>query len=160
MMLSEYQKFLEDTSWYAHAGRMDAGELAYLTLGVAGEAGEFADAVKKLIRTSGFDQSTDGARDYFYEELGRRSPHLVEELGDVMWYLVRTCSFFNITPKELMVMNTVKLYARLLDKKIITKESTPWPFQDLPFEDALKLTQDIESRITGANASTSTDTDT
>jgi NTP pyrophosphatase (non-canonical NTP hydrolase) len=51
--------------------------MLYETLGLVGEAGEFADKVKKILRDHG-GVIDDEARDA-----------LVLELGDVLWYLAR-----------------------------------------------------------------------
>lgn len=64
---------------YAFARYPDRGvNLAYAALGLAGEAGEFADKVKKVIRDYGGQPC-----------LLRRA--MIRELGDVLWY-VNACA--------------------------------------------------------------------
>ncbi len=124
----EYLGFLRDTKWYAHANQKDSKELAYLTLGLVGEAGEFADEFKKVIRECGFD-NFDG----FQNLMGTGYDHkkkLVAELGDVLWYMANLCTFLGITLEDLMVRNTYKLHTRLIEKEIIREDLLNWPFTD------------------------------
>ncbi len=123
---AEYRKFLNDTSWYTHTNEHNAPELMYLTLGLCGESGEFADAVKKIIRVSGTHDDEAFATLMKGRLGGERK--LLDEAGDVLWYLVKLLDFMDVSLNELMVMNTHKLYTRLLDRKQFTKEEMPWPF--------------------------------
>jgi len=125
--VAQYRKFLNDTSWYTHTNEGNASELMYLTLGLAGESGEFADAVKKIIRVTGTRPGEE-----FYEAMdgpGGRDK-LIDELGDVLWYLVKLGDFLNVPLDGLMVTNTYKLYNRLIEKGKFTAEEMPWPFTD------------------------------
>lgn len=131
--IGEYRKFLNDTSWYTHTNEHNAPELMYLTLGLAGETGEFADAVKKIIRVCGAHDD-DAFNTIMTGQLGGEKK-LLDELGDVLWYLVKLLDFMDLTLEELMVMNTHKLYKRLLEKKQFTKEEMPWPFTHVRLED-------------------------
>lgn len=65
------------------------------TLGLVGEAGEFADQVKKEIR--------DGSR---------RSDLMIQELGDVLWYLTSLAGQLGFDIEELASLNYQKLHAR------------------------------------------------
>lgn len=71
-------------------------ELIILALGVAGEAGEVADMVKK------------------YVGHGHQLSHskLVKELGDVLWYVTALAARVNTTLEAVAVANTEKLRAR------------------------------------------------
>ena len=71
-------------------------EKEYLMLGLMNEAGEVGGAFKKEIR----DQVDN-------TEL------IIDELGDVLWYLTRLCDVYNITLSELMVENINKLVGRM-----------------------------------------------
>ena len=125
-ILQQYANFCEDTSWYMHTGEKNAPELAYLILGLVGEAGEFADAFKKVIRDEGFNDVD--AFNMHLEVDGKRA-NLVNELGDVLWYLTRIADFLDLDLNALMVINTYKLYNRLVEKGRLIPSETPWPFE-------------------------------
>ncbi len=126
--VNEYRKFLNDTSWYTHTNEHNAPELMYLTLGLAGESGEFADAVKKIIRVCGAHDDASFAELMLGEDGGRDK--LLDELGDVGWYLIKILDFLDMSIEELMVMNTYKLYTRLIKRGQFTAKEMPWPFTD------------------------------
>lgn len=65
------------------------------TLGLAGEAGEFADLVKKEIR--------DGAA---------HRPRQIEELGDVLWYVTSLAGQLGFSLDELASLNYEKISTR------------------------------------------------
>ena len=71
--------------------------LIYPTLGLVGEAGEFADKVKKMIR--------DGITGNVYEELAK-------ELGDVLWYLSVCAEYIGFDLSTIVDMNMEKLNDR------------------------------------------------
>lgn len=125
--IDEYCRFLKDTRWYVHAGEHNAPELSYLTLGLAGEAGEFTDEVKKIVRECGF--ANDKGFVQLMQEPGHRTK-LLNELGDVLWYITNLAMFLGESPVSLMVYNTYKLHNRLTERSDLP---TPeWPFSD-PF---------------------------
>jgi NTP pyrophosphatase (non-canonical NTP hydrolase) len=75
------------------------GFLAAMALGVAGEAGEVADLVKKHVAHG--------------HELSREK--LTKELGDVMWYLAALARLAGIDLSEVATENARKLRARYPD---------------------------------------------
>ena len=79
---------------------IDLPPLLTAALGLTGEAGEFADHVKKLIFHGKNDYDTD------------RREKMILELGDVMWYVMQGCRGLNITLEELIQRNIDKLSAR------------------------------------------------
>ena len=85
MALEDYH----DTDW-------DIPELLNGILGLTGEAGEFADMVKKWI---------------FHEKTLDES-HLQKELGDVMWYVALICHAMGWDLDIIMAKNVAKLKAR------------------------------------------------
>ena len=90
MTLSSYQKAAAGTAIYPtqHA-------ITYPALGLAGEAGEVANKVKKIIR--------DGKMD---------KPALVAEIGDCLWYIAALCRDLNVDMEVVAKSNLEKLYNR------------------------------------------------
>lgn len=70
--------------------------LAGLTLGLAGEAGEVADIIKKFL-THGHDSNPDA---------------VAKELGDVLWYLANIATEYGFTLQAIADMNIAKVKAR------------------------------------------------
>ena len=73
----------------------------YLMLGLMNEAGEVGGAYKKEIRDD--VDNTD---------------LIIDEMGDVLWYLTRLCDVYNITLSELMVENINKLVKRMTPEQM------------------------------------------
>lgn len=71
-----------------------------LGLGLCGEAGECADIIKKTY--------------FHYHELDRE--HLLEEMGDVLWYLSNMADNFGFSLEEVARFNNKKLKERYGDK--------------------------------------------
>jgi NTP pyrophosphatase (non-canonical NTP hydrolase) len=80
--------------------------LIYPTLGLVGEAGEFADKVKKLIR----DGNVGTPRETETE--------LAKELGDVLWYLAVCADYIGFDLSTVMEMNMEKLNKRREEGKV------------------------------------------
>ena len=138
-----YQGWVEQSAWYGHAGTRSTQELAYIAMGVSGEAGEFIDQLKKIIRPYGVDVDWKTVED-------EDKLKMVKELGDVLWYVSQACTFFNIPIEALMLINTVKLYERLQGKwKDQAEGRDQWPLEGLSYEDAKRLVQHIETLISG-----------
>ena len=95
MDLVEYQRLSRSTAQYP---RNQA--LTYPALGLAGEAGEFADHAKKVIRDDGGEVTT-----------GRREA-MAKELGDVLWYVAQLASELELDLDEIAQMNLDKLRSR------------------------------------------------
>ena len=92
----EYQKQAAVTAEYPNRG----DNIYYTTLGLCGEAGEFADKVKKIMRDHG-GVITDEMR-----------LALKKELGDVLWYVSTCCDELGYTMEEVASGNIAKLAAR------------------------------------------------
>lgn len=78
--------------------REDADVLSHLALGLTGESGEVADIIKK-------------------SQYNSRSPHvgvlhLMEELGDVMFYAACLAGTYGFGIEEVLMMNAEKLSER------------------------------------------------
>ena len=77
-------------------------KVIYPALGLAGEAGEVADKVKKIIR----DGNTDS------------NLAIAVELGDVMWYIATLANDLGYTMQHIANMNIEKLKKRSRENKL------------------------------------------
>lgn len=75
-------------------------DLIHASLGISGEAGEFADAVKRHA--------------VYGKELDRVNG--LEELGDLLWYVALGCEKLSSTMAEVMQANIDKLAIRYPEK--------------------------------------------
>jgi NTP pyrophosphatase (non-canonical NTP hydrolase) len=96
MTFEEYQLKSRRTATYYEAGQ----NFIYPTLGLAGEAGEVADKIKKILRDNGG----------IVDEPRRAEIEL--ELGDVLWYVSQIATELKISLEEIADKNIVKLYSR------------------------------------------------
>ena len=96
MNFEEYQKIVKKTSIYPNQG----DNVAYVTLGLAGEAGEVADKVKKLIRDFNGVLTEDKRKE------------MIKELGDVLWYLTACASELGVDLEEVASQNAKKVEDR------------------------------------------------
>lgn len=93
--LNEYQKFTASTAVYnkKHA-------LFYLGLGLAGESGEVANKIKKVIRDNN----------------GIVTPEIreaiIEELGDIEWYISEIATALGVNLGEIFDGNVKKISSR------------------------------------------------
>lgn len=94
MTLNEYMKAALETAMYPEEYR-----IIYPALGIAGEAGEVADKVKKVIRDYGS----------FTDE---RKREIVKEIGDVLWSCAVLSNDLGYTLEEVGIMNIEKLKSR------------------------------------------------
>lgn len=96
MNFEEYQAEARQTALYPR--RME--NLEYPTLGLAGEAGEVANIVKKIQRDSGgvITEKTRGK--------------LLDELGDVLWYISACADELGLTLTQIADYNVAKLAKR------------------------------------------------
>ncbi len=96
LTFSEYQKESRKTAVYPNAGN----NFIYPTLGLAGEAGEVAEKIKKVIRDK------NGVID---EETKEK---IAKELGDVLWYVAQLCTELGLSMEEVARKNLEKLFSR------------------------------------------------
>lgn len=89
-------------------------DLNHAALGLTGEAGEFADAIKKHVI---YNQPLDNA-------------NCIEELGDILWYCALAAEALGVDLDEVAALNISKLklrypdvYSDLYAKKRLDKES-------------------------------------
>jgi NTP pyrophosphatase (non-canonical NTP hydrolase) len=87
-------------------------KIIYPALGLASEAGEVADKIKKLIRDENI--KFDGK-----EELSdRQRAEILYELGDVLWYVAALSRDLGVSLNELAHMNLEKLRLRQMANKL------------------------------------------
>lgn len=79
--------------------------LALKALGLAGEAGEVANKVKKIYRDDQFYEGTDR----IYEQT---RCEIFDELGDVLWYVAQVADELGFNLKEIAQANLDKLASR------------------------------------------------
>jgi NTP pyrophosphatase (non-canonical NTP hydrolase) len=96
MLLSDYQARSRRTATYPGAGE----NIVYPTLGLAGEAGEVAEKVKKMLRDDGGVMT------------GERLEALAGELGDVLWYVAQVATEAGLDLDEIAQANLDKLLSR------------------------------------------------
>lgn len=96
LALTDYQIRALSTAIYPE----DQG-LAYTALGLAGEAGEVADKVKKLLRDHGGKLGSQQLRE-----------GLARELGDVLWYVAAVAHELGYDLEEIAWINLDKLALR------------------------------------------------
>jgi NTP pyrophosphatase (non-canonical NTP hydrolase) len=92
---SEYQRRSRRTAEYPREAW-----LTYPALGLAGEAGEVAEHVKKTIRDDGGVVSEE------------RRAALAKELGDVLWYVAQLASELGLDLEQIAHANLEKLLSR------------------------------------------------
>jgi NTP pyrophosphatase (non-canonical NTP hydrolase) len=95
MELSDYQRESRRTAEYPREAW-----LAYPALGLAGEAGEVAEHVKKAIRDDGGTVSDE------------RRAAMSKELGDVLWYVAQLASELGLELDDIAAQNLEKLFSR------------------------------------------------
>ena len=91
MTFEEYQIEAEKTAIYPKEH-----EIVYPALGLAGEAGEVANKVKKMLRDGKFDREDVAA-----------------EVGDCLWYIAALCRDLHFDMTDLAQHNLNKLKSRM-----------------------------------------------
>ena len=94
--LNEFQEEAIKLAIYPSIGH----NIVYPTLGLVGEAGEFADKIKKVFRDN------HGRLDYDTKK------ELIKELGDVLWYVAALAHELGCTLRFVGVKNLEKLASR------------------------------------------------
>lgn len=90
MNANEYQNWTRTTAIYPKDRALE-----YLGLGLTSEAGEVAGKLKKRIRDGGVDVMS-----------------LIDEIGDVYWYLARLCDEIGFSTESVLKRNFDKLEDR------------------------------------------------
>lgn len=102
MDFAKYQKLSRHTARYPKAGR----NFIYPTLGLAGETGEVAEKIKKVLRDK------KGKLDKTAKD------EIKKELGDVLWYLTQLAAELGLSLDEIAKFNLEKLLSRLKRDKL------------------------------------------
>lgn len=100
MTLNEYQQQARKTALYP-----EHAQVLYPALKLAGEAGEVAEKIGKMIRDQGLqpgDALTEAQRD-----------DLTKELGDVLWYIANLAADIGVDLGDVGALNLEKLFSRL-----------------------------------------------
>ena len=90
MSLGQYQSAAAKTAMYKHNHK-----ILYPALGLAGEAGEVANKVKKMLRDDNLDKNA-----------------IASEIGDVLWYAAMLSKDLNIELHDVAMKNLEKLSDR------------------------------------------------
>lgn len=97
MEIFDYQLKATDTAIYPESGTGHQDAINYVALGLAGEAGETANLIKKSMRDG---PSAD------------KNNKLREEIGDALWYMAMLCNELGFNLDELAQENLTKLSGR------------------------------------------------
>lgn len=100
MTFDEYQKAAESTN--LTPGSSEVLSVAFMdkVLGLVGEAGEFADHVKKILRDDDAKMTPE------------RRAVLIKELGDILWYIALLAKHLDMPLEEIATLNIEKLKSR------------------------------------------------
>lgn len=96
----KYQEIVKKTKVYP-----DNAKFTYAALGLTSEAGEVAGKIKKYVRGD-------------YKTLEPIREKIIDELGDVLWYVTALAIELETTLDEIQVRNASKLLARLENNTI------------------------------------------
>lgn len=101
MTADEYQKLASRTLIDEPDAEYTGHEimLVWNAIGLAGEAGEVADTIKKAV----------------FHQHGLNRDELIKELGDVLWYTAALCTNLGVPMSEVMERNITKLKKRYPD---------------------------------------------
>lgn len=99
--INDYQDKAIETAIYG-----SGYAIVYPTLGIAGESGEVADKVKKILRDNNGE---------FTDE---KKLEIAKEIGDVCWYIAALCRDLGFSMAEVCQMNLDKLASRKARNKI------------------------------------------
>jgi NTP pyrophosphatase (non-canonical NTP hydrolase) len=101
-LINDYENFVVSTQKFPKEVAKE-----YLVLGLVSEAGEVAGVWKRVLR----QDPTNTDSEYVKEQM-------LQELGDVLWYVTALCLQNNISLEELILINTEKLAKRLENNTI------------------------------------------
>lgn len=97
MNFQEYQEQSRKTAVYPNVG----DNVVYPVLGIAGESGEVAEKVKKILRE----------KNGVVEEGSKQE--IAKELGDLLWYMSQLATELGISFDEVAQKNIMKTQSRM-----------------------------------------------
>jgi NTP pyrophosphatase (non-canonical NTP hydrolase) len=100
MHFDEYQRQALETAQYPNVG----SNLVYPAMGLAGEAGEYCDKIKKMWRNKGV---MDVSKLTIEERI-----EMVKELGDALWYIAASAKELDVDLSTVAFENLSKLQDR------------------------------------------------
>lgn len=113
MDIDNHQKKAKSTAVYPFIGK----NLIYVALSLAGEAGEFANEIKKIIRKYHYKQGDS------IDKIPSNVIHKLEyELGDIGWYWFLTAMELGTNSSYIAQLNHQKLEERAKENKVIDHE--------------------------------------
>lgn len=96
--IDNYQKFASEA--HLEKGPEAGAAVIGFALGLAGEAGEVCDDIKKK----------------YYHQRPINDEHTIEELGDVMWYVANLATAYGVKLSDIIRQNEEKLRKRYAKK--------------------------------------------
>lgn len=105
MRFIDYQEIAKKTAQYPKHNNLG---LFYAFMGLSNESGECLGKIKKLIRDH---ESVD-------QGLQQKKNEIVDELGDVLWYLSACADELGVSLEQIAMHNNAKLLDRLARNKI------------------------------------------
>lgn len=98
LSIRKYQFETDKTAIYPKEDKLWA--ISYCLLGIASESGELCGKYKKMIRDNGFELSASVKKS------------LIDEAGDLAWYLSQLCTELNVSMEYVFKNNLSKLTSR------------------------------------------------
>lgn len=108
---NEYQEVARSTAMYPDLG----SNLVYPALKLAGEAGEVAEKIGKLMRDKGYQAGEQFSNAPYFNGVDERiawEDSMVKELGDVLWYISALASELGVNLDYVAQTNLGKLKSR------------------------------------------------
>ena len=100
MNLDKYQKRAAEFDLFETSVDLKAPGFLEKVLGIAGEAGEVTDKIKKIIRDKGGYASEEDRAE------------IAKELGDVLWYVANVARYLGVSLSDIAEGNIKKLSSR------------------------------------------------
>lgn len=106
MKLDKYQKQAAEFDLFETSVDLKSPGFLEKVLGIAGEAGEVTDKVKKIIRDKGGYASEEDRME------------IAKELGDVLWYVANIARYLDVSLSDIADGNIAKLSSRKKRNKL------------------------------------------